>query len=113
MLEKQPPSFFASVAEFERELIRERVRSGLAAARARGKRLGRPRKTVDAIEIAALRAQGYSWARIAQRLGVGIGTAYRAFRPVVWDVLLYNLHRGYNSDHVTGVVVEPHRTTPC
>ncbi len=33
---------FASIAEFERELIRERVRSGLAVARARGKRLGRP-----------------------------------------------------------------------
>jgi DNA invertase Pin-like site-specific DNA recombinase len=32
---------FASIAEFERELIRERVRSGIAAARAKGKRLGR------------------------------------------------------------------------
>src|SRR5215831_2445208 len=34
---------FASIAEFERELIRGRVRSGLAAARARGRRLGRPK----------------------------------------------------------------------
>jgi DNA invertase Pin-like site-specific DNA recombinase len=34
-----------AVAEFERELIRERVRSGLANARARGKRLGRPNAT--------------------------------------------------------------------
>ena len=33
---------FASIAEFERELIRDRVRSGIAAARARGTRLGRP-----------------------------------------------------------------------
>ena len=33
---------FASIAEFERELIRDRVRSGLAAARAKGKRIGRP-----------------------------------------------------------------------
>src|SRR5262245_37564245 len=39
---------FASIAEFERELIRERVRSGMAAARARGARIGRPRKSVDA-----------------------------------------------------------------
>ncbi len=37
---------FASIAEFERELIRDRVRSGIAAARARGKRLGRPRRNV-------------------------------------------------------------------
>ena len=38
---------FASIAEFERELIRDRVRSGLAAAKAKGKRLGRPRVDVD------------------------------------------------------------------
>src|ERR1700739_3689092 len=43
---------FASIAEFERELIRSRVRSGLAAARAKGKRLGRPRTSVDAAQIA-------------------------------------------------------------
>jgi DNA invertase Pin-like site-specific DNA recombinase len=46
---------FASIAEFERELICERVRSGLAAARARGKRLGRPRVTVDAARIGRLK----------------------------------------------------------
>jgi DNA invertase Pin-like site-specific DNA recombinase len=34
---------FATIAEFERELIRDRVRSGLASARAKGKCLGRPR----------------------------------------------------------------------
>ena len=49
---------FASIAEFERELIRERVRSGLAAARAKGKRLGRPRAHVDVSRIAELRKQG-------------------------------------------------------
>lgn len=69
---------FASIAEFERELIRERVRSGLAAARARGKRIGRPRKSLDADEIARFRAQGASWRRIARRLGVSVGTVYNA-----------------------------------
>jgi DNA invertase Pin-like site-specific DNA recombinase len=69
---------FASIAEFERELIRERVRSGLAAARARGKRIGRPRKNVDAAKIARLRASGASWRTIAARLGVSLGTAYNA-----------------------------------
>lgn len=69
---------FASIAEFERELIRSRVRSGLAAARARGKRLGRPRVSVDPHRIAALRSDGLSWAMIAERLGIGEGTVYRA-----------------------------------
>jgi DNA invertase Pin-like site-specific DNA recombinase len=44
---------FASIAEFERELIRDRVRSGLRAAKARGKRLGRPRAVLDALRIAS------------------------------------------------------------
>jgi DNA invertase Pin-like site-specific DNA recombinase len=39
---------FASIAKFERELIRSRVRSGLAAPRAKGKQLGRPTRFVDA-----------------------------------------------------------------
>ncbi len=69
---------FASIAEFERELIRERVRSGIAAARARGKRLGRPKATVDASRIGLLRAQGRSWAKIGEELGVGEGTVRRA-----------------------------------
>jgi DNA invertase Pin-like site-specific DNA recombinase len=63
---------------FERELIRERARSGLAVARARGKRLGRPPSPVDADKVAELRAQGASWREIAARLGVGIGTVHRA-----------------------------------
>ncbi len=71
---------FASIAEFERELIRDRVRSGLAAARARGKHLGRPRVVVDLTRIAALRAQGRSWAAISAELGVGKGTAQRAIQ---------------------------------
>jgi len=67
---------FASIAEFERGLIRERVRSGLAAVRA--KRLGRPRAQVDASRIAGLRAQGWGWRKIATELGVGVGTVMRA-----------------------------------
>jgi len=69
---------FASIAEFERELIRERVRSGLAAARAKGKRLGRPRAHVDTSRIADLRKQGWGWRKIATELGVGVGTVMRA-----------------------------------
>ncbi len=66
---------FASIAEFERELIRDRVRSGLALARSRGRQLGRPRVVVDASKVASLRAQGRSWAAISSELGIGKGTA--------------------------------------
>jgi DNA invertase Pin-like site-specific DNA recombinase len=69
---------FASIAEFERELIRDRVRSGLASAKARGKHLGRPRVAVDSDRIAALRRTGASWEKIGEALGVGEGTVRRA-----------------------------------
>jgi len=73
---------FASIAEFERELIRDRVRSGLRNARAKGKRLGRPKVIVDARRIATLRDSGASWPAIAAKLGVGVGTAYRAYQAL-------------------------------
>jgi len=69
---------FASIAEFERELIRDRVRSGLSAARARGRRLGRPRKALDAARIARLRDSGHSWRVVARELGTNTATARRA-----------------------------------
>src|SRR5713101_3671160 len=69
---------FASIAEFERELIRDRVRSGLAAAKAKGKRIGRPKVAVDALRIASLRRQGRSWAQIKAETGISKGTAQRA-----------------------------------
>ena len=68
---------FASIAEFERELIRDRVRSGLAAAKAKGKRLGRPRVAVDVLRVASLRSQGCSWADITRETGISKGTAQR------------------------------------
>jgi DNA invertase Pin-like site-specific DNA recombinase len=71
---------FASIAEFERELIRDRVRSGIAAARARGKRLGRPRRYVDVNRVAGLRAEGRSWRDVGRLLGVGVATARAAFQ---------------------------------
>ena len=69
---------FASIAEFERELIRDRVRSGIALAKSRGKRLGRPRVSVDGSRIASLRKAGRSWASICEETGVSKGTAQRA-----------------------------------
>jgi len=67
-----------AVAELERSLTVERVRAGLRNARAKGKTLGRPRVTVDAARIAALRSQGLSWAKIGEALGLGEGTVRRS-----------------------------------
>lgn len=69
---------FATIAEFERELIRDRVRSGIAAARAKGKRLGRPRTEVNSSQIARLRDSGTSWRAVAHELGISVRTARRA-----------------------------------
>jgi DNA invertase Pin-like site-specific DNA recombinase len=67
-----------AVAELERSLIVERVRAGLRNAKAKGKRLGRPRKVVDAARIGNLRAQGRSWRDIAREVGTNTASARRA-----------------------------------
>jgi DNA invertase Pin-like site-specific DNA recombinase len=67
-------------AEFEREIIRQRVLSGVAHARAQGIRLGRPRIAVDVEKIALLRAQGVPWREIGKRLGISHAQAIRALR---------------------------------
>lgn len=58
------------IAEFERDLIQERVMSGLAAARLRGVVLGRPRVQVDLAKANRLQAEGLSLSQCAKRLGV-------------------------------------------
>ncbi|SRR5258708_354865 len=63
-----------AVAELERSLIAERVRAGLRNARAKGKKLGRPRVVVDEAGIARLREGGLSLRAIAASLGVSLGT---------------------------------------
>lgn len=73
-----------AVAELERSLIVERVKAGLRNARAKGKRLGRPRAVVDVPRVSALPAQGFGWKRIANEMGVGAGhsTALRQRVPI-------------------------------
>jgi DNA invertase Pin-like site-specific DNA recombinase len=67
-----------AVAELERSLICERVKAGLRNAKAKGKHVGRPRVSLDCSEIARLRAEGLSWLKISEKLGVGEGTVRRA-----------------------------------
>jgi DNA invertase Pin-like site-specific DNA recombinase len=66
-----------AVAELERSLIVERVKAGLRNARAKGKRLGRPKAIVDRPRLASLRARGCSWRTIARQLGCSARTARR------------------------------------
>src|ERR1700675_671650 len=66
-----------AMAEFERSLIQERVKAGLRNAKAKGKRLGRPRVVVDETAIFAMRDSGASWRAISGKLGIGLGTAHR------------------------------------
>lgn len=68
----------AAVAEFERDLIRDRTRLGLAAARRRGVRLGRrPLPGPTAAVVVAHREAGDSWSTIAKNLGCSIAKARR------------------------------------
>jgi DNA invertase Pin-like site-specific DNA recombinase len=70
---------FAALAEFERELIAERTRAGLAAARARGRQGGRPRKMDRATLMMAMAAMADPKANavdVARRLGITKTTLY-------------------------------------
>jgi len=71
---------FAAVAELEREMIRERVVSGIRAAQAKGKTLGRPRRVFRRDEALRLRTAGVSWRRIAQLLNVPMSTVIDSCR---------------------------------
>jgi len=75
---------FAALAEFERELIRERTHAGLAAARARGRVGGRPSVwTAEkrAIALSMYESREHDVSTIARILGVSRASLYRALRP--------------------------------
>jgi DNA invertase Pin-like site-specific DNA recombinase len=67
---------FSALGEYERELIRERVLSGLARARAQGKKLGRPSNVTPKTKAAVmeLRGKGFGINKIARTLRIGVGT---------------------------------------
>lgn len=71
---------FGALAEFERDVMRERTRAGLLAARKRGKKLGRPRSlNPDQVEMARsmMANPKLSARRVAEQLGVHRATLYR------------------------------------
>lgn len=72
---------FASIAHFERRLIAERTKDGLASARNKGKCLGRPLLDQEKLEAAfTLVENGTSPARAAEQLGIGRSTLYKALK---------------------------------
>jgi DNA invertase Pin-like site-specific DNA recombinase len=76
--------FFASLAEFEHELIVERTKAGLAAARARGRNGGRPYKmTVSKLRLAmvSMGQPETSVGELCQELGITRQTLYRHVDP--------------------------------
>jgi len=84
--EKNPTSrlllqILASVAEFEREMIRERTLSGIRAAQAAGKSVGRPKRVFRRDEVVRLRdVEGLSWRAIGKKLGIPAMTAVDSYR---------------------------------
>lgn len=70
------------VAEFERELLRERTLTGIRAAKASGKHIGRPRRIFRRDEVVRLRNEGMSWRNIAAELKIPVMTAVSAYREL-------------------------------
>ena len=67
----------ASLAQFESSLISQRVKAGMARAKAQGKRISRPPLAIDKQgEIFELQQQGLSMNKISKQLGIAYGTVY-------------------------------------
>lgn len=64
-------------AEFERDLIRERVVAGLANAKAKGRKLGRPNGDVDVEKLLELRGQGQTVRAIAKEMKLSVGLVHK------------------------------------
>ena len=78
----------AAVAEFERDLISDRTRAGLASAKRRGQRVGRPRVHVPLAKVRTLLAQGASVAGAARALGISRATLQRVLKRDRADTLV-------------------------
>lgn len=71
------------IAACEREQVAARTRAGLARARARGVRLGRPPISIDTEKLIALHESGLSVRKIAKAMGIGSSTAHRLIQAHV------------------------------
>lgn len=78
----------AAMAEFERALICERVKSGMANARAKGKQIGRPSLGIERGKIVALRGSGASWNEVSEAVGCSPATAKRTYGTAIENMRL-------------------------
>lgn len=70
-------------AEMENDERTEATKAGQARARASGQQIGRPRRIFDRAAVVAMRDRDrLSWPAIARRMGVGVGTAVRAYQDL-------------------------------
>jgi DNA invertase Pin-like site-specific DNA recombinase len=73
-------NIIGAMAEFERSLIQERVKAGLRNARAKGRKLGRPRMRVDLDRVHALRETGLTWRAVGEEMNLAHSLVYKAAR---------------------------------
>lgn len=74
-------NLLGSIAQFERELMLERQREGIAKAKGEGKYKGRkPTARAKAAEIIDMAGQGVTREEIASRLGIGVASVYRVLK---------------------------------
>jgi len=73
-----------SLAQFEREIMRERIKQGIDRAKSQGKKMGRPSKLNDSLRSAVklLYTKGASVRTIAKTCSVGIGTTYKIIEEI-------------------------------
>lgn len=73
-------AILGAIAEFERDLIRERVNAGLARAKAEGKRFGRPSKPFDTEMATRMKSEGKSLGQIAEAFNVSKATVHNRLK---------------------------------
>jgi DNA invertase Pin-like site-specific DNA recombinase len=78
-------TIIGAMAQLERDIIRERVRAGLAVAKARGTRLGRPSVRMNVQELTSLKTSGLSLHEIARQLRCSRSTVRRRLREVTHE----------------------------
>lgn len=71
-------TMIGAMAEFERNILVERIKTGIQVAKAKGKHIGRPHVRIDIQKAKELRGRGFSYSKIAKQLNTSTATIYRS-----------------------------------